>query len=250
MRLIPVIDLLNNRAVHAVKGERKHYKPVVSVLCASSEPLEIARAFRDHLGLDEIYVADLNAIEDFERKTHSGLIERLSSREKFRVLLDAGISDAREAWQCIDTGISKIIIGSETLKNQDALQAIPCSVEPDRLVFSLDCRNGKILTKCPELAALSPIEALEYLRSSGWREVILLDLARVGSGQGIDRSLIMEARASFPKQTLLVGGGITGPEELDRLQSLGIGGVLAATALHKGTIGPQHLSGLNQKPSP
>ena len=87
---------------------------------------------------------------------------------------------------------------------------------------------------------------MEYLQSSGWQEIIVLDLARVGSGQGIDRSLIVEAQASFPGLTLLVGGGVTGPEELNRLQSHGVRGVLVATALHDGTIAPQHLPGLNQ----
>jgi phosphoribosylformimino-5-aminoimidazole carboxamide ribotide isomerase len=241
MRFIPVIDLLNSQAVHAVKGERKHYKPVVSVLCSTSDPLEIAVAFRDKLGLNEIYIADLDAIQNSDRTKHRRLIEHLSSRESIRILLDAGISDAGEARNRLDTGISRVIIGAETLKNLDALKEIPSGVDSGRLIFSLDCRNGKIISACPELTELSPINALEHLESSGWREVILLDLARVGSGLGIDSSLIHEARARFPGVTLLAGGGITGPEELSRLQSLGVGGVLVATALHNGAIGPQHL---------
>lgn len=236
-----MIDLLNNQAVHAVKGERKYYKPVVSVLCNSSNPLEIARGVRDRLGLNEIYIADLDAIQDSIQTNHRGLIECLASREKIRVLLDAGISNAGDARSWLNTGIYKVIIGAETLGNLDALKEIPSCVDPARLIFSLDCRNGKILSECPGLAVLSPIKALEYLHSSGWREVIILDLARVGSGQGTDHSLITEAQASFPELTLLVGGGITGPEELNRLQSLGIRGALVATALHDGTIGAQHI---------
>ena len=240
MRLIPVIDLLNNQAVHAVKVERKNYKPVVSVLCNSSDPLEIAVEFRDKLGLNEIYIADLDAIQNSDRTKHRNLIEHLSSREGFRILLDAGISDAGEARNLLDTGIYRVIIGAETLKSLDALDEIPSGLDPDRLIFSLDCRNGEILSKCSDLARLSPMRALERLYSSGWRKIILLDLARVGSGRGIDCSLIIEAQARFPKLTLLAGGGIAGPEELSRLQSLGVAGVLVATALHNGTIGPQH----------
>jgi phosphoribosylformimino-5-aminoimidazole carboxamide ribotide isomerase len=240
MRLIPVIDLLNNQAVHAVRGKRKHYKPVKSVLCNSSDPLEIAVSFRDKLGLNEIYIADLDALQDSDRTKHRNLIEHLSSREGFRILLDAGISGAGEAQNLLNTGIYRVIIGAETLNSMNALKDIPSSVDPGRLIFSLDCRNGEIISACPELAGLSPINALEHLESSGWREVILLDLARAGSGLGIDCSLIIEAQAGFPELTLLAGGGITGPEELSRLQSLGVGGVLVATAFHNGTIGPQH----------
>ncbi|MBN2318923.1 MAG: hypothetical protein JXR49_07590 [Acidobacteria bacterium] len=241
MRLIPVIDLLNNQAVHAVKGERKHYKPLKSVLCSSSDPLEIARAFRDRLGLNEIYIADLDAIQNSNPTKHRELIVYLSSSEKIRILLDAGISDAAQARIRLDTGIHKVIIGAETLKSRDALKGLPCDIDPARLIFSLDCRNGKILSRCSDLVKLAPMKALECLQSSGWREIILLDLARVGSGRGIDRSLIIQARANFPELTLLAGGGITGPHEANELNSMGIEGALLATALHNGSIGPQHI---------
>lgn len=242
--MIPVIDLMNNQAVHAAAGERKDYKPVQSLLCRSSDPLEIAGAFRDTLGLDEIYVADLDAIRDRHSKRHGDTIGKLVAREKIRVLLDAGISGPESVGRWLDLGIHKAVVGSETLDDWSALRDIPAAFDGSRLVFSLDCRNGKILSKCPELAAMPPAEAFKHLESSGWREIILLDLARVGSGMGIDRSWIVQAQASLPGLTLLAGGGITGPEELKELHSLGISGVLVATALHNGAIGPQHIRAL------
>ncbi len=244
------MDLRNNLAVHALKGDRKNYKPVKSVLCDSSDPLEIARAFRDRLGLDELYIADLDAIQDSGRTNQKQMIESLSLRENFRIILDAGISDIESAGRWLDLGIHKVVIGSETLNTCEALIGIPTRFKQNRITFSLDCRNGRILSRCPDLESLSPVEALKLLQSSGWNEIILLDLARVGSGRGIDRSWIIEVQASFPDLTLLVGGGITGPQELNRLQSLGVRGVLVATALHNGSIGPQHIPAWIRKPGP
>jgi phosphoribosylformimino-5-aminoimidazole carboxamide ribotide isomerase len=247
MRLIPVIDLWNNQAVHAVKGERKHYRPVKSVLCNTSDPLSLARVFRDRLGSTEIYIADLNAIQDSNRTCHRNLLENLASREKMHILLDAGVSDAEEAQNWLDLGIYKAVIGAETLKSWNALKEIPSGIDPSRLVFSLDCRDGKILSRCPDLSFMSPVEALKHLEAYGWREVILLDLKRVGSSSGIHLTLATEARAVAPGLDLLIGGGISCLNELLELKSLGVSGVLAATALHKGIIGPHHISALNQK---
>ena len=207
----------------------------------------MARTFRDRLGLKEIYLADLDSIQGFNRTSHRNLIEQLSSREDIRILLDAGISDAVEARDRLNKGIYKVIIGAETLISRDVLATMPSRIDPNRLIFSLDCRNGKILSKCSEFKGLPPAEALRQLESSGWREVILLDLARVGSSQGLDRSLIIEAKASFPKLSLLVGGGITGPHEISELNSLGVEGALLATALHNGMIGPQNIPSLIPK---
>ena len=62
-RLIPVLDLKAGRPVHAIGGNRAHYEPLRSILHpAGADPVELARACRDRLGLRELYVADLDAI--------------------------------------------------------------------------------------------------------------------------------------------------------------------------------------------
>src|SRR5258708_15280562 len=61
MRIIPVLDVMNGLAVRAVGGRRSEYRPLVSRLCASAEPLKVAHAFR-RLGHAELYLADLDAI--------------------------------------------------------------------------------------------------------------------------------------------------------------------------------------------
>jgi phosphoribosylformimino-5-aminoimidazole carboxamide ribotide isomerase len=244
MRLIPVIDLLGGQAVHAVKGERERYQPVRSVLCSTPDPFEVARAFRDRLGLNEIYIADLDSIRSFGQTNHREVIAALAAREGINIILDAGVSHVEGIRAWLDLGVHRVVIGSETLCAWDALRDFPSRSGGSRLAFSLDFRAGKILSRCPALAAIPPMEALEHLRFSGWQEIILLELRRVGSGEGIDCELAAEACASFPDLNLLVGGGMADPEELIKLQSLGINGVLMATAFHRGIIGARHLSAL------
>jgi phosphoribosylformimino-5-aminoimidazole carboxamide ribotide isomerase len=109
-------------------------------------------------------------------------------------------------------------------------------------------RAGKILSPCPELAALEPLKAVQYLKPAGWQEIILLDLERVGGGEGVETLLTAEVRATLPGLRLLVGGGLADPEELVALQSLGVSGVLVASALHRGIITVEHISALETPP--
>lgn len=249
MRVIPVIDLLHGQVVHAVKGKRKNYAPVKSVLCDTPDPLEVAKAFRNLLNLNEVYIADLDAIQDPHQIHHRKIIADMARLEGMALMLDAGVSNIDDARELIDSVVCKAIIGSETLQTWDAVQDIPSKINRDRLIFSLDLRADKILSRCPVLSAMRPMDAVEYLQSVGWQEVILLDLERVGGGEGVETSLAAEVKTKLPNLHLLLGGGIKNPEELTVLKSLGISGVLTATALHRGTITARHLSALDRNPA-
>ena len=242
MRVIPVIDLLHGQVVHAVKGVRKNYKPIKSVLCDTPDPLKMSSAFHTLLGLNEVYIADLDAIQDPLKIHNRKIIADIARREGMDVLLDAGVSNMEDVRELIDCGVCKVVIGSETLQTLDAVQNIPSRTNRDHLIFSLDLHDGKILSQCPALSEMKPMEAMKRLASAGWQEVILLNLKRVGSGEGIETSLVRELRTKLPDLRLLLGGGIANPEELAALKSLGVSGVMTASALHQGTITARHLS--------
>lgn len=245
--MIPVIDLLHGQVVHAVKGQRKNYRPVKSVLCDSSDPLQIAEAFRTLLNLKEVYIADLDAIQSPHQIHHRKIIKDIARLTGMDIMLDAGVSNIGDARELIDSGVCKVVIGSETLQTWGAIKDIPSKIDRDNLIFSLDFRAGKIFSQCEALSAMEPLEALEYLQSADWQEVILLDLEQVGSEEGIKTSMALEARAKLPDLRLLLGGGIANPEELAVLKSMGVSGVLTASALHRGTITVRHLSALGRK---
>ena len=64
VRIIGVIDLKDGRAVHARGGHRDAYRRVeraAGVAIDGSGP-DLARAYIDVFGVEELYVADLNAI--------------------------------------------------------------------------------------------------------------------------------------------------------------------------------------------
>jgi phosphoribosylformimino-5-aminoimidazole carboxamide ribotide isomerase len=74
--------------------------------------------------------------------------------------------------------------------------------------------------------------------------VIVLDLARVGSGAGPDLALVRELNARFPELELLAGGGVRDVVDVRALADAGAAGALVATALHSGAIGRDDLRAL------
>ena len=104
--------------------------------------------------------------------------------------------------------------------------------------------DGRPLLTPGLAAALAATEAAPaalaaWAADAGAGAVIVLDLARVGTGAGVDHVLLREVRAAAPAVTLLAGGGVRDPADLVRLADDGCDGALVASALHDGRLGPR-----------
>jgi phosphoribosylformimino-5-aminoimidazole carboxamide ribotide isomerase len=238
MRVVPVIDLKGGTAVHAVRGERERYRPVRGVL--GSDPLALARAFRDELGLEELYVADLDAISgEGEHSAHIGALAR-----EARVMVDAGVSEPDGARALLELGAHRVVVGTETLTGPEGLDRLLAELPEGAVVLSADLRDGRVVSPDPQLTDVPALDAVARLQRAGLREAIVLDLARVGSGAGPDVGLIAEIHATCPELELLAGGGVRDAADLRALADAGAAGALVGTALHTGAIGAAELRAL------
>jgi HisA/HisF family protein len=237
MRVIPVIDLKRGVAVHAVRGDRERYRPLESRIADGSDPVRLTRAVRDRFGLEELYVADLDAIGGGPGS--SDVVAALA--REARVMVDAGAATAPAVAALLELGVARVVLGTESLPGADALGRLRAELPDAPLVLSLDLRDGRVLAPDPALAGIAATDALDRLAEAGVREAIVLDLARVGSGEGPDVTLIAELHARFPAVELLAGGGVRDAADLHALAAAGACGALVATALHGGAIEPAEL---------
>jgi phosphoribosylformimino-5-aminoimidazole carboxamide ribotide isomerase len=240
MRVIPVIDLQRGVAVHAVRGDRERYRPLRSRIAAGSDPVRLTRALRDRFGLDDLYVADLDAIAGGPGS--SELIAALAGESQ--VMVDAGAVAATAVTRLLELGAARVVIGTESLPGTEAFRRLRAELPDAPLVLSLDLRGGRVLSPDPALAGAGAAAALARLIDAGAREAIVLDLERVGSGEGPDVTLLAELRSRFPDVALLAGGGVRHVGDLRALADAGATGALVATALHGGAIEPADLAAL------
>ena len=258
MRVIGVLDLLGDRAVHARGGQRALYEPVVMV---AGEPIQpgyapdLARAYVDRLGLDEIYVADLTAIAasvdranhrsrpHHEPPRHASTLDGITACGAV-VWLDAGIATPDDARHAMHLGATRVVVGLETLPSWKALEEICHLVGPTHVSFSLDLRDGAPVSSLHLVSGRTrPDTIVELAAAAGVSSMIVLELARVGTSAGPDVEMIEGLRRAVPTVSLFAGGGVRGPEDLKRLAAAGCDGALVATALHDGRLGSDHVAG-------
>jgi len=234
-RVVPVIDVLRGEAVRAVGGERERYRPLRSILHPGHDPLELARACRDALGLSSLYLADLDAIT---RGEPNRALHRAIAGLGFDLWVDAGLKDEGDLPPLLDLDGASIIAGLESLRGPAALAAILDRAGPERLIVSLDLWDGQPITASPDAWPEADAFGLaNRIIGLGVRRVLLLDLPRVGkeAGPGTEALLssILEAN---PGIEVSLGGGVTGMAEIHRLRERGASAVLIGSAIHEGRI--------------
>jgi phosphoribosylformimino-5-aminoimidazole carboxamide ribotide isomerase len=234
MEVIPVIDLKNGLAVHAVRGQRQRYAPVRSVLSPTAEPSALAHALAEKLGCRRAYVADLDAIAGCG--DHGEVIREMARRSGLTLWVDAGVSTVEAAQRLLAQSAERIIVGSETLASLEQLRRLIPAVGTPSLILSLDLRGGRLLGGSPEIARLDPPALAAQAWEAGIRSFIVLDLARVGSAAGVQTELAVRLRQQYPRAQIVVGGGVRSAGDLHELARLGFDAVLVATALHDGSI--------------
>jgi phosphoribosylformimino-5-aminoimidazole carboxamide ribotide isomerase len=238
MEVIGVLDLLHGRAVHARGGRRESYAPVPAgpLLRDAGDAVGLARGYLSPIaGVRELYVADLDAIGGGEPQ---GALLRKVAALGAPLWVDAGVRTAAEARSVLAAGAARVVVGLETLERMTDLASIADAAGSlERVAFSLDLREGVPQTRAPGLAGATPAALAVEGAERGAGAVIVLDLARVGSGRGVDVALLGELRALLPPSCRLVaGGGVRDRRDIEALAAAGCDAALVASALLDGRL--------------
>jgi phosphoribosylformimino-5-aminoimidazole carboxamide ribotide isomerase len=228
VHVIPVLDVAGGQVVHARRGERAAYRPIVSPLVAGSDPLAVARAllFRAPAAR-ALYLADLDALagRTAQRAVVAALLEGEPGRE---IWLDAGFAHPHDAESLLATlGPSaarvRPVFGTESLRDAQALSAI--ALRPGA-ILSLDVRLG---------VPIDPAGA--WHRPASWpATLVVMTLDRVGASAGPDLQTFARMRAQAPDREWIGAGGLQNRPDLAHAAEAGAAGWLVASALHAGTL--------------
>jgi len=246
MRLIPVIDIRQGMAVHGVGGNRERYHPVQSCLTPSTDPLVLLERLHAALRCEEIYVADLDALEGTGENL--ALVAALANHGGgVRLLVDAGVRSPADARRLLDIGVTRVVLASETSAGPHQLAEIGRAVGFENVVCSLDLRERSVVWGSPGSPVRTADDALTSLGGSGVRFVIILEMDRIGAETGVDSHFLAPLILRHRAMEILIGGGVRDIQDLLILRDIGAGGVLVATALHRGTISSEDLPLLSRE---
>lgn len=233
MQVIPVIDLKNGVAVHAVKGRREHYRPLQSTLCGSAEPLDVLAGLLRLHPFRAVYLADLDALAG--RDGNHAIIQQL---QQAYPALEFWVDQGWPAPTAVYPANGVPVLGSESITAEqlaqwqaqpDAAQRAPAAFPRgawERGILSLDF-FGECFAGPPALLEQPAL----------WPErVILMTLGQVGSQAGPDWPRLESYLKRHPQTRWIAAGGVRHADDLRRLAGLGVHAALVATALHRQSV--------------
>lgn len=213
MKVFFVVDIKSGKVVAGKGGERESYPPITAIsrLVSSDDALKVIEEIKPRF----LYAADLDRIVGLG--DNFSLLSKLSKRVE-ELIADCGFRSPEELENLPFTPV----VGTETF---DITQLDrKCYVSLDFKERFLDA-SGKFE---------SWEDAVEFLNSFDLYGLIVLPIHAVGSMRP-DLSVLTKT-LELSEHPVMLGGGISGVEDLERLKEMGCSGVLVATAVHKGKI--------------
>jgi phosphoribosylformimino-5-aminoimidazole carboxamide ribotide isomerase len=221
--LIPSIDLMGGKIVQLVQGEKK---------ALEFDDFEewIAR-FKEY---PLIQLIDLDAA--IGTGNNRKLLRQFTDRLVCQV--GGGIRSIEDAQKVLATGAKRIILGSVLVKD-GAIDVMAASrfahtFTPERLTFAVDAKNGKVAIKGwrepTSLAANDMMRSLELHCAA----FLYTHIDTEGLMEGIPMDVVCELRSVTQRQ-LIVAGGISSHEEVQRLDEIGVDAVVGM-AIYSGKM--------------
>ena len=227
MLVIPAIDLIDGKCVRLRQGNYDEQKTY------SGQPLAVARTFvRD--GAKYIHVVDLDGARQ-GRPMNDKLIKKIAAESDVPAQAGGGIRTFETAKAYLDAGVDRIIVSTSALSDPGMVQRVIAEYGPGRIAVSVDVRGGFIATQGWRTKSSGRVGAfLNKLTGLGVTTIIYTEISRDGTLEGPD----YEGVSKILKKPfrVIVAGGIRKLKDIQRLNQMGVYGVIVGKALYEKTV--------------
>ena len=221
--LIPAMDLMGGKVVQLEQGKKK--------VLEYDDPQPWIDRFRS---FPLVHLIDLDAA--MQNQNNRSLVQQLVQHLPCQV--GGGIRTVETAQELLTAGARAVILGSALVRdgapNTELARELAEHVGPEKLVFAVDAKQGKVATDAWRSATqLTPVAMVQALEP--WCGAFLY--TRV-DGEGLMGGMplepVKELRAATQRR-LFVAGGIRSDEEVAALDALGVDAIVGM-ALYRGHL--------------
>ena len=231
--VIPAIDLSGGRCVQLRQGKKEE-----EIFSSADNPVEIAKkwvmqgATRWHISdLDGAFQAGKNNIAVVK-----AIAESEGVRGQAKIQVGGGIRSYEAAVKFLDIGVDRIIFGTAALKSPNLVETVVNEFSSERVMVALDVRKGKVaIDGWREVTGVDATEAAKEVERIGAGSLLFMNIDVEGLMRGIEPKIVEEfvSAVSVP---VVIAGGVSSMEDVERVKEAGARGVVIGSAVYKGKL--------------
>ncbi|MDE0545881.1 bifunctional 1-(5-phosphoribosyl)-5-((5-phosphoribosylamino)methylideneamino)imidazole-4-carboxamide isomerase/phosphoribosylanthranilate isomerase PriA [Microbacterium sp. C7(2022)] len=226
--LLPAVDVADGKAVRLTQGE-------VGSETNYGDPVDAALEWAKQ-GAQWIHLVDLDAA--FGRGNNSAIIRRVIKQVRgVQVEVSGGIRDDRSLEAALESGASRINLGTAALENPEWAADV-IGRYGDVIAVGLDVRGTTLAARGWTRDGGDLWTVLERLEAANCSRYVVTDVTKDGTLQGPNLDLLREMATRTPKP-IVASGGISSLDDIAALRDLvplGVEGAIVGKALYAGAF--------------
>jgi len=229
MKIIPAIDILDNKLVRLEKGDYSSAKVY------SNDPFEMACTFSD-LGFEWLHIVDLSGAKS-GKLFLTELISRIKTETKLKIQVGGGIRNLNDANLLIDKGVDKLVIGSISVIDKQEFEKIISEIGAEKIVTSVDVNEDYVMIKGWTVnSEIRLSDHINYCLSQDVKTFLCTDIKKDGMLTGPNLELYKNLLSEFPSADFIASGGISTLQDLMLLRELNLYAAVVGKAIYENKI--------------
>lgn len=227
MLILPAIDLYDKKAVRLYKGDYNE------MTVYSNNPIEIARKFEE-CGATFIHMVDLEGAKN-GTTPNIDEVRKVVEYTNLAVEIGGGIRDEETVKKYIDLGVTRVILGTAAVTDDDFLRRMVEKYK-SAIAVGVDLKDGYVAIKgWTEKSALTADEFFAHLSDIGVKTVICTDISKDGAMQGTNRELYKQLSEKYTMD-IVASGGVSSLDDIKALREMNLYGAILGKAYYVGAV--------------
>lgn len=227
MIVYPAIDIKDSKCVRLLQGDFD------KVTVYGSDPAAQARLWQS-LGGEFLHVVDLDGARSGVR-VNQGAIESIIKAVTIPVEVGGGMRSMEALDEVFSAGAARAVIGTAAVEDKAFLKAAILKYG-DKIAVGIDADGGIVKTSGWEKSGnVGAIELAKEMEDCGVKTVIYTDIATDGMLKGPNFEAMDEMNRAVSCD-ITASGGVSCREDIQKLYSMGIAGVITGKALFDGRL--------------
>lgn len=227
MILFPAVDIKDNKCVRLTQGDFNKIKVY------SDNPVDMAIRW-EQAGAEYLHVVDLDGAES-ESLINKRSIREIAKSISIPIQIGGGIRTGERIEELLSLGVSRVILGTIAVENQELLMAL-AKTYANQMAVSVDAVEGKAAVRgWKDLTSVDVIDICQIMEKSGIKTLIYTDILRDGMLKGPNTAMYKRLQ-DMTDLDIIASGGVTTIQDIIDLKAIGLYGAIIGKALYDGNL--------------